>query len=149
MVSTLAGLVGGLIAAVLGTRLGRLIPIVAGSLLSLFGRWGYINATGACELGAMSLVWGLGFYFVSPYQMGLAAALDRSGRVAVATGGITNVGYGLGPVIAGSMIHQLGNAALVVAVVGATLLSLVLLLPVAIRQDRAARAAPTLEPAAP
>jgi hypothetical protein len=81
--------------------------------------------------------------------MGLAAALDRSGRVAVATGGITNVGYGLGPVIAGSMIHQLGNAALVVAVVGATLLSLVLLLPVAIRQDRAARAAPTLEPAAP
>jgi predicted MFS family arabinose efflux permease len=140
MVSTLAGLVGGLIAAVLGTRLGRMLPIVAGSLLSLFGRWGYINATGAYELGAMSLVWGLGFYFVSPYQMGLAAALDRSGRVAVATGGITNVGYGLGPVIAGSMIHQLGNAALVAVVVGATLLSLLLLLPVALRQDRAAPA---------
>jgi predicted MFS family arabinose efflux permease len=148
MVSTLAGLVGGLIAAVLGTRLGRLLPIVAGSLLSLFGRWGYINATGAYELGAMSLVWGLGFYFVSPYQMGLAAALDRSGRVAVATGGITNVGYALGPVIAGSMIVQLGNSALVVAVVAATLLSLVLLLPVAIGQDRAARAALGREPAA-
>jgi len=146
MVATLAGLVGGLIAAVLGTRLGRVFPIVAGSLLSLFGRWGYINATGAWELGVMALVWGLGFYFISPYQMGLAAALDRSGRVAVATGGITNVGYGRGPVIAGSMIHQLGNDALVAAVVGATLLSLALLLPVAIRQDRAARAAQALAP---
>ena len=41
--------------------------------------------------------------------------------------------------IAGSMIHRLGNEALVLAVVGATLLSLVLLLPVAMRQDRAAR----------
>ena len=144
MVATLAGLLGGVVASWLGTRLGRVFPIVTGSLLSLFGRWGYINATSATELGAMAFLWGLGFYLVSPYQMGLAASLDRRGRVAVATGGMTNVGYGLGPWIAGSVIHQLGNSWLVVLVVGGTLLSLALLLPVAIWQDRAARAAKSL-----
>ena len=79
---------------------------------------------------------------MSPHQIGLAASLYRRGRVAVATAGATNLGYGLGPTIAGRIrqyeIEQgLDHSMLIFVIAGATLLSLLLLLPVALRIDRA------------
>ena len=93
-------------------------------------------------LAAGSLLWGLGFYFVGPYQIGLAAALDRRGRVAVAATALINLGYGVGPALGGRLrqlqIDRGLDASVLVAVIaGATLLSLLLMLPVAIAVDRA------------
>jgi len=139
------GLVGGFIAAWLGMRLGRTIPIVLGTLLSLAGRWTYIHGGSLAMLWIGGLLWGLGFYFVSPYQIGLAAALDRHGRIAVATAGAMNFGYGIGPGIAGhirqyELDHHLGRSIFLTAIIGMTAVSLLLLLPVAVRLDRAQRA---------
>lgn len=136
------GLVGGAIAAWLGLRLGRVLPLVIGTLLSVAGRWIFIEATTADMLWVGGLLWGLGFYFVSPYQVGLAAAIDRRGRIAVASAGVSNLGYGLGPSIAGrirqyQIEHELDHSMLIAVIAGATALSLLLLLPVAIRADRA------------
>jgi hypothetical protein len=39
----LIGLVGGGIAALLGVRLGRILPIVVGTLLSAIGRWLFVS----------------------------------------------------------------------------------------------------------
>jgi len=135
------GLFGGFFAAWLGMRLGRAIPIVVGSLLSLAGRWAYISGGSIEMLWIGGLLWGLGFYFVSPYQIGLAAALDRRGRIAVATAGAMNFGYGLGPTIAGhirqyELDNGLDRSIFLVTIVGMTLLSLLMLLPVAARLDR-------------
>ncbi|MDH3519786.1 MAG: MFS transporter [Myxococcales bacterium] len=143
--TVIMGLVGGAIAAWLGQRLGRVFPIVVGSLCSLAGRWAYISAATPETLWMGGLIWGLGFYFVSPYQIGLAAAIDRRGRVAVATASVTNLGYGLGPGICGrirqyQIDHGLDYSLLIAVIVGGTLLSLLLLLPVALRVDRASRA---------
>jgi len=140
-VSTFAGLAGGAVAAWLGTRAGRLLPLVAGSLVSLTGRWVYISANTPEFLVLGSLLWGLGFYFVSPYQIGVAAALDRRGRLAVAATALINLGYGIGPTLGGRVrqyqIDQgLDHTVLVIVIAGATLLSLLLILPVAFRLDR-------------
>jgi predicted MFS family arabinose efflux permease len=140
-VTGFVGLSGGAIAAWMGLRFRRVAPIVIGSLLSVVGRGIYITATSSEALFVAALFWGIGFYFVSPYQIGLAAALDRSGRVAVASAGVSNLGYGLGPTLGGrirqyQLDHGLDPTILVVVIAGATLLSLLLLLPVALRLDR-------------
>jgi predicted MFS family arabinose efflux permease len=104
--------------------------------LSVIGRWVYIASSGPEWLFFGGLMWGLGFYFVTPYQVGLVAALERSGRVAVAAGAAANLGYGVGPTIAGRILQHLDRDVLIVAICGATLLSMALMLPLAIRIDR-------------
>jgi predicted MFS family arabinose efflux permease len=140
------GLSGGAVAAYIGVRFRRIVPILVGSLLSVAGRWTYIVATSPEVLAPAALLWGIGFYFVGPYQIGLAAALDRRGRVAVAATALINLGYGLGPTLGGrirqfQLDQGLGDTILVAAIAGTTLLSMLLLLPVAVWMDRR-----TLEP---
>jgi MFS family permease len=144
--TVLMGLIGGAIAATVGLRFGRVFPIVIGTLFSVAGRWIYISAGSVELLWVGGLLWGLGFYFVTPYQFGLAAALDRRGRIVVAAAGLSNLGYGVGPSIAGRIRqYQIDNALdhsmLIWLIAGGTFLSLLLLLPVAIRQEKDARAA--------
>jgi hypothetical protein len=147
------GLFGGFFAAWLGMRLGRVIPIVVGSLLSLAGRWIYISGGSLEMLWIGGFLWGLGFYFVSPYQIGLAATLDRRGRIAVASAGAMNFGYGLGPTIAGhirqyELDNGLDRSIFLMTIVGMTLLSLLMLLPVAARLDRGSRIPQIAQPPA-
>ena len=71
--------------------------------------------------------------------MGVAAAMDRTGRVAVAAGAMMNFGYALGPGIGGAVIGYLGQQALLPVVVACVVLPLFMLLPVAVTQDRATR----------
>jgi DHA1 family inner membrane transport protein len=140
-VTVLMGLAGGALAAWLGTRLGRVLPIVAGSLMSAAGRWIFISSSTQEWVFVGGLLWGLGFYFVSPYQIGLVAALDRHGRLAVAAGGAMNFGYALGPTIGGRLLQSFDASAFLVVVVSATLLSLLLLLPLALKLERQAKGA--------
>jgi DHA1 family inner membrane transport protein len=135
-VTVLMGLAGGAFAVWCGTRMGRVWPIVIGSLISLAGRWVFIASTTAEWVFFGGLLWGLGFYFVSPYQVGLVAALDRHGRLAVAAGGAMNFGYALGPTIAGRVLESLDASAFLVVIVVATAASLFLLLPLAIKVNR-------------
>jgi predicted MFS family arabinose efflux permease len=133
------GLAGGAFAAWCGTRIGRIWPIVLGSLVSLAGRWVFTASATSEWVFFGGLLWGLGFYFVSPYQIGLLAALDRHGRLAVAAGGAMNFGYALGPTIAGRVLESLDASAFLVVIVVATFASLFLLLPLAIKVERLAR----------
>lgn len=144
--TTLMGLAGGAVAAWLGLRAGRVIPLVAGFLCSAAGQSVWIAATDTWMLWAGGMLWGFGFYFVSPYQMGLAAAIDRRGRVAVLAGGILNLGYGIGPTLGGrirqyQLDQGLDRGILIVAIAGMTLLAMLLCLLVTAQLERRARAA--------
>jgi predicted MFS family arabinose efflux permease len=120
-VMTIAGCTGGFLAWKIGARFGRTLPVLFGCLGSAISRWAF------------------SFYYVSPYQMGVAAAMDRTGRIAVAAGALMNFGYAFGPGIGGAVIGYLGQQALMLVVVGCALLSLAMMLPVAMVQDRSAR----------
>jgi len=140
--TSLMGMSGGAIAAWLGVRQGRIFPIAAGTLVCLAGQWTYLIAASFVTLTIGGFFWGFGFFFVSPFQIGLAAAIDRRGRVAVATGAAMNFGYALGPTIGGRILEHVDSGAFVYVIVAMTLTSLLLQLPVAIHADRAARAEP-------
>ncbi len=138
--TTMMGLAGGAVAALLGVRLGRVFPIVAGSLMSLSGRWLYITSGSGSTLLLGSLLWGIGFYFVSPYQIGLLSAVDRRGRAAVASAAAFNFGYAAGPGIAGRILEYMDREWLVMVIAVSTLVSMLLFLPLAFRVERAWRA---------
>jgi len=137
--TTIMGLAGGAIAAMLGVRLGRIFPIVIGSLFSVCGRWLYISSASATTLLIGSLLWGLGFYFVSPYQIGLVSAVDRKGRAAVASAAAFNFGYAAGPGMAGRILEYMDRDWLMVVITVSTLVAMLLMLPLAFKVDRSAR----------
>jgi predicted MFS family arabinose efflux permease len=136
---TLAGTLGGFLAWKLGARFGRALPVLVGGVASAVGRGAFMMTNDYTLMIAWAVLWGFSFYFISPYQMGVAAAMDRTGRVAVAAGAMFNFGYAFGPGIGGAVIGYLGQQALLPVVVGCMVISLLMLLPVAIAQDRVAR----------
>jgi predicted MFS family arabinose efflux permease len=139
---TIAGTLGGFLAWKIGARFGRTVPVLLGCLGSAVSRFGFMVADDYATMLISAVLWAFSFYYVSPYQMGVAAAMDRKGRVAVAAGALMNFGYAFGPVIGGAVIGYLGQRALMLVVVGCALLSLVMMLPVTMAQDRMARRAP-------
>ena len=136
---TLTGTLGGFLAWKLGARFGRALPLLIGSLMSALSRFGFMLTSDYTMMVAAAVEWGFSFYFLSPYQMGVAAAMDRTGRVAVAAGALMNFGYAFGPGIGGAVIGYLGQQALLPVVVACVVLPLFMLLPVAVTQDRATR----------
>jgi MFS family permease len=139
--ASMMGLAGGAVAALLGVRFGRTFPIVLGCLLSVSGRWLYISSASSSTLLFGTLLWGVGFYFVSPYQIGLVAAVDRKGRAAVASAAAFNFGYAVGPGLAGRILQYMDRDWLMMIIAASTFVSLLLFLPLAIRVDRDARIA--------
>ncbi|WP_435211519.1 MFS transporter [Luminiphilus sp. nBUS_16] len=100
-VSGLIGGFGALMAAVLGTRLGRVLPIVVALtlqvltclLLATRNDWySYLVATALFNFN-----WNL----TLPYLMGAISAADRSGRFMVLIPAAQTGGYALGPMLVG------------------------------------------------
>jgi MFS family permease len=144
--TTWMGLLGGAVAAWLGLRVGRVFPFVAGFLCSAAGQSLWIAASDTGMLWAGGVLWGFGFYFVSPFQIGLAAAIDRRGRVAVLAGSVLSLGYGVGPTLGGrirqyQLDQGLDRSILIIAIAGVTLLAMLLSLSAAMHLERRARAA--------
>jgi predicted MFS family arabinose efflux permease len=135
-VTTLAGLVGGVIAAVVGTRGGRPLLLTLGLGANVVATWMVVIA-GSSELYLAGLLaWGIAFFFALPYLLGTAAALDPLGRWTAAAAGIAAVGLALGPGAAGLMVGGSGYPALGGFVIACGLGAAVLIVPVARAVDR-------------
>ncbi|MFJ8665396.1 MFS transporter [Streptomyces sp. NPDC093600] len=100
-----AGLLGVTAAGALGARLGRAVPIGAGTaviaccvLLS--------SAAGSLPAFATGeILWNLCYPVVLSYLLGLAASLDPRGRWAVLVGSASSLGVACGPVV-GSVLSE-------------------------------------------
>jgi predicted MFS family arabinose efflux permease len=97
---------GGLLAAFLGTRFGRLTPV----LMALVTEIGAIYALSHWFRGPVYLVTlcTLFFvsYFVQPYILGMASTLDRNGGVAASAAGAYRLGGFIGPIFGGLLIQR-------------------------------------------
>ena len=105
-VSTLLGLGGAALAAVLGTRYGRFRPLVVG--ISTYLACGLILVGVPREIPfiAANVAWGVAFFFTLPYLLGTLAALDRRGVWTVAATAALGVGSALGPVLTGALMAR-------------------------------------------
>lgn len=119
-VASLVGLVGAVAATVLNVRWGRAIPIsafcMAFTLFTLMICLWRNPIAYVVALAASVII----FYFSVPYMLGLAAALDRTGRWAAAACSAYLLGYAAGPLAGGAVIAAADYAGLGAACVAIT-----------------------------
>ncbi|MFI6102881.1 MFS transporter [Streptomyces sp. NPDC051310] len=120
-----AGLLGVLGAGALGARLGRAVPIGAGTVLIA----GCIALSSAAEdlasFATGEILWNTCYPVVLSYVIGLAASLDPRGRWAVLVGSASSLGVACGPVTGSVLSERAGYPGM-----GLVLAALLLLLAV-------------------
>ena len=110
---------GALLVVIIGTRFGRLAPIVTGTLVFLIGNvcfyWSAVPEVfvAACIVSAITV------FFVIPYLLGLCANFDHSGRGAALAGLFSKLGIATGPFLAAGLLGR--GATSYIAVIGAAI----------------------------
>ncbi|MFD7083536.1 MFS transporter [Streptomyces sp. NPDC059918] len=100
-----AGLLGVTGASAFGTRLGRAVPIGAGTVAIAGCVVLTASADGLAGFAAGEILWNAVYPVVLSYVIGLAAALDPRGRWAVFAGAASSLGTACGPVV-GSLLAE-------------------------------------------
>lgn len=117
-----AGLLGVLGAGVLGARLGRAVPIGAGTVFIAVCIVASASADGLGSFAGGEILWNTGYPVVLSYLIGLAASLDPRGRWAVLVGSASSLGVACGPLAGSVLVERVGFAGM------GTVLAVVLLL---------------------
>lgn len=116
-----AGLVGVLVAGALGPRLGRAMPVGAGTVVIAVCIALTASATTPTAFAAGEIAWNTLYPVVLSYLIGLAASLDPRGRWAVLVGSASSLGTAAGP-LAGSVLSAQAGYPVMGLVLGAGLL---------------------------
>lgn len=101
-------LVGPVAAERLGTRAGRLPPLVLSCVLLGSSGWLATHATTPALFVLGISISSAALLFGMPYLLGLAAMIDRTGRVAGASRGFNNIGSAMAPALAGGILGITG-----------------------------------------
>ena len=108
----LVSVAGSFTAGFIGMRLGRILPLAGGAILTA--------AAGGLVPGSIDVVsyvtWMFVFLFllsfVLPYVIGTAASIDRSGRLATAAFAVQVLSYGAGAAIGGRVVEHFSLSSL-------------------------------------
>jgi MFS family permease len=131
-----AGLLGVIGAGALGQRLGRALPIGAGTALIAGCIALSSAATDLASFATGEIAWNTLYPVVLSYVIGLAASLDQRGRWAVLVGSASSLGTACGP-LAGSLLSaQAGYPGMGVILALGLLLITVPMTAVALRTRR-------------
>lgn len=138
--AAVAGIVGGFIAAILGSKRGRVKPNVAALLVSILSLGLVIWVQGSVPFLLAAMSFYIAWIFGLPYLMGIVAALDPSGRSATLGIVIQSVGLALGPILSGVLVSHGGYKILGWFGFILYVTVLILVIPLAISVDRKSKA---------
>jgi len=135
--ANLTGFAGASLVAWLGTRFGRLLPLVLSTAVQLTCLWalsGIISAPGyLIALGVISLSWNI----VNPIQIGILAGVEPSGRALALASTVIGVGLAAGPALGAAVLHGNDYSRVLALVAFLTVISITLAL-LAMRANRGA-----------
>jgi len=103
-IGTLAGVVGAGLAGIMPQRLGRLVPLLLGSLCIIVGFQMLAGRVGPIAYLMSIILILFGWNFVQPLLSGMCCDADGRGRIVCAMAAIQTFGMGLGPAVAAPMI---------------------------------------------
>lgn len=143
------GIVGPALAAMIGKRFGFGIPLFIGIVGSGLVSLGYVLSEKSIVVYSVSVMGiTLTYFYTLAYITALAAALDRQGRIAAATGSFLTLGVAVGPAVSGLLVttggYPMVGWGIGIAVVITFIAALVPL--AALRQEHQPIAPPTAEP---
>ncbi len=93
----------------LGTRFGRVVPIVTGMLIQMVTVITLVYSFERLGYGASMIILSLSYVFVIPYFRGVMASLDPVGRVVGASTAFVSVGAAAGPAFGGVVLNMGGE----------------------------------------
>jgi predicted MFS family arabinose efflux permease len=135
--ANLTGFAGASLVAWLGTRFGRLLPLVLSTAIQLTCLWalsGTISSPGyLVAIGVISLAWNI----VNPIQIGILAGVEPSGKALGLASTVIGVGLAAGPALGAAVLHGNDYSRVLVLVAFLTVISIVLAL-LAMRANRGA-----------
>lgn len=139
---SVVGLIGPLLAAIIGKRFGLSTPVILAILLTGGTSLAYVlgeNSKTLYTAGVMTIC--VTYFYALSYLTGLAAELDREGRVVAAASGFLSLGLAMGPAISGGLISMGGfNLAAWGIAVTVVLTLLLVIVPLAtVRREHAAQ----------
>jgi predicted MFS family arabinose efflux permease len=119
--SNIVGLLGSVLANQLGTRMGRSAPIISGGVVLALSFY-LIGGSGYAVVFASSIiVYGIAYFFILPYVLGLAVELDRQGRVPVVNSMMPWVAHLISPLLGAAVLAH-GTFTIMGAASAATML---------------------------
>jgi len=89
----------------MGTRFGRMQPLLVAMLVTLAGIAAFFSSGNQLVFFAANLVTAITWSFVVPYLFGMASALDASGRMATMAGFASKLGLASGTAAAGLILR--------------------------------------------
>jgi len=104
--ANISGVGGAALAGMLPRRLGRAGPLIVSACVSIGSFQMLLGSVSATTLIAASVAFTFSWNFAQPLLSGLCSEADTQGRIVCAMGCIQTVGFGLGPALAASLLHQ-------------------------------------------
>jgi predicted MFS family arabinose efflux permease len=130
------GLIGPLLAAMIGKRFGLSTPVILAILLTGATSLCYVlgeHSKTLYTIGVMTIC--ITYFYALSYLTGLAAALDREGRVVAAASSFLSLGLAVGPAISGGLI-SLGGFSLAAWGIGVTVVLTLMLVAIPLASIR-------------
>jgi predicted MFS family arabinose efflux permease len=134
--SLVAGVCGGLSAAWLDTRFGRLLPLSGAILLAIGSILLFRYSSSFLLFVVAACIFNYVNNFGHPYILGLASSIDRSSRLAVLSGALHTGGQATGPFIIGMLVTDTDFVNALWLGIGVFGLTWFILVPVMIVADR-------------
>ena len=103
--ATWIGAAGAILVIFMGTRFGRLRPLVAAFLLTFAGTAGFFWSGSQPVFLIANVGTAITWSFVVPYLFGMLSRLDPSGRLATLGGFVSKCGLASGPLAAGLLLR--------------------------------------------
>ncbi len=103
--ATWIGAAGAGLVIFMGTRFGRLRPLIAAFLLTFAGTAGFFWSESQAIFMIANVGTAITWSFVVPYLFGMISRLDPSGRLAALGGFVSKSGLASGPLVAGLLLR--------------------------------------------
>lgn len=104
--ATWIGALGAVLVIVMGTKYGRVRPLLLSTVLTLAGTAAFWRSDLAWVFFAANVGTAITWSFVVPYLFGMLSRLDASGRMATAGGFASKLGLASGPLLAGFVLSN-------------------------------------------
>lgn len=131
-----AGVSGGLTAAWLDLRLGRLLPMAASIILPIIAIFVLRYSEGFALFVIAACVFNFMNNFGHPYILGLASSIDKSSRLTVLSGALHTGGQATGPFLVGMLVTDTDFSNALWVGMAAFSVTLFILVPVMMIADR-------------
>nr|WP_246350511.1 MFS transporter [Sphingobium boeckii] len=114
---------GAWLASTIGTRYGRLPPLLGGIVATLIASTIFFSATTPIVFGLSFVVAQTIYAFIMPFMFGFCSSLDRTGKLAIAASSAILISASVAPALIGWLIQAMGLAGLIAVMTIGYLLS--------------------------